>query len=572
MAIQRCPYCKAIIDEGAEYCTNCGTKLLFPEDDFIEEEIPGEKLINLDDDMDEATDDEHKDLDLEPPGDEENLEAEKSFGEDSEEDDAGEDSAQELESGEDDLGQAAPEDQPSGQEEHHSRKRRRRFKRKSSPKKEKEEIPVEIVDDIGSMEAEDSSDEIKEAVAAAPAEPVFDGSELMPDLEAEQEVREELESESEPRVEPEADDQKKAAEAIGEDEWNLTGAASEPAEEAAEEALVDEQAAEDSDKAETRHGLTDDLPDHFAQALDEARERAGEPLEAPAPSLEAEEEPEELFEGKPQGGADEEALEPEPGTAEEKEWQTPPPVDDELTPKPDPEESNAVQTDDIKEIVDEAEKEKEEIEAFIASVKKERQAFKSQTPADTQDVPPWVEGVEKGPLPDIPPTDEIESRQQETEGDAAGELDSTPPSEEIPRDPSIPGYDTRSAFPETVDQQGLPFVAGTQEVEEQEIAEEKSTIAEEPVRKSKTPRRKTQPLGFGDWIKARIFDILFVTALWFVAMWIASQVLEASVFRIITGAVPLALSFLALLLLIYFFFFLFFLGETLGNYLFFTED
>ena len=44
MAIKRCPYCKAIIDEGSEYCSNCGTQLLFPEDEFIEEEIPGDKI------------------------------------------------------------------------------------------------------------------------------------------------------------------------------------------------------------------------------------------------------------------------------------------------------------------------------------------------------------------------------------------------------------------------------------------------------------------------------------------------------------------------------------------------
>ncbi|MFQ5790774.1 MAG: zinc ribbon domain-containing protein, partial [Acidobacteriota bacterium] len=46
MAIRRCPYCKAIIDESSEYCSNCGTRLLFPEDEFIEEEIPGEKIVD----------------------------------------------------------------------------------------------------------------------------------------------------------------------------------------------------------------------------------------------------------------------------------------------------------------------------------------------------------------------------------------------------------------------------------------------------------------------------------------------------------------------------------------------
>ncbi len=48
MAIRRCPYCKAIIDEGSEYCSNCGTQLIFPEDEFVEEEIPGEKIVDVD--------------------------------------------------------------------------------------------------------------------------------------------------------------------------------------------------------------------------------------------------------------------------------------------------------------------------------------------------------------------------------------------------------------------------------------------------------------------------------------------------------------------------------------------
>ena len=45
MAIRRCPYCKAIIDEQDKYCNNCGTQLLFPEDEYIEEEIPGDRIV-----------------------------------------------------------------------------------------------------------------------------------------------------------------------------------------------------------------------------------------------------------------------------------------------------------------------------------------------------------------------------------------------------------------------------------------------------------------------------------------------------------------------------------------------
>jgi len=46
MAITRCPYCHAIIDENDKYCNNCGTQLLFPEDDETDEEIPGEKILD----------------------------------------------------------------------------------------------------------------------------------------------------------------------------------------------------------------------------------------------------------------------------------------------------------------------------------------------------------------------------------------------------------------------------------------------------------------------------------------------------------------------------------------------
>jgi len=48
MAIRRCPYCKAIIDESQKYCNNCGTQLLFPEDEFVEEDIKGDKIVDED--------------------------------------------------------------------------------------------------------------------------------------------------------------------------------------------------------------------------------------------------------------------------------------------------------------------------------------------------------------------------------------------------------------------------------------------------------------------------------------------------------------------------------------------
>ncbi|MGB2907926.1 MAG: hypothetical protein WBB73_12540, partial [Candidatus Aminicenantaceae bacterium] len=282
-----------------------------------------------------------------------------------------------------------------------------------------------------------------------------------------------------------------------------------------------------------------------------------------------------------------EMLTPEPGTAEEKEWQTPPPMGEPLS-DPGTQDEQKIQTGDIEDIVDEAEKEKEEIDDFIASIKKERRSVHDQIKSDTQDIPPWAKNVPDGPLPEIPHTDEIvfkdkvdweeqgdaeEAEPVENEEEKSPEEDSSSLVEEEIAEGPIPGYDTRSAFPETVDQQGLPFVK-TAEIMGEEIEEEiEEEVAEEaPAPKKIRVKRKSQPVGFSDWIRARIFDIVFVSMLWFVAMWIASQVIGISVFRVLSGSTPVALLFLGVLLFIYFFFFLYFLGETLGNYLFSSDE
>lgn len=61
MAITRCPYCHAIIDENDKYCNNCGTQLLFPEDDEVDEEIPGEKIVDAEVEEKDYTVDEPED-------------------------------------------------------------------------------------------------------------------------------------------------------------------------------------------------------------------------------------------------------------------------------------------------------------------------------------------------------------------------------------------------------------------------------------------------------------------------------------------------------------------------------
>jgi len=68
VAIKRCPYCRSIIDEADRYCENCGTQLLFPEDENIEEDIPGEKILEAEDNLpDENLEIPSRDDTIEPP-------------------------------------------------------------------------------------------------------------------------------------------------------------------------------------------------------------------------------------------------------------------------------------------------------------------------------------------------------------------------------------------------------------------------------------------------------------------------------------------------------------------------
>jgi len=76
MAIKRCPYCKSFIEEKDKYCKNCGTQLLFPEDEFIDEQIPGDKIIEDDRVREEDLEEESSEKDAEEEDEEEEEEEE----------------------------------------------------------------------------------------------------------------------------------------------------------------------------------------------------------------------------------------------------------------------------------------------------------------------------------------------------------------------------------------------------------------------------------------------------------------------------------------------------------------
>lgn len=527
MAVKRCPYCKAIIDEGAEYCTNCGTKLLFPEDEAIQEEIPGEMLT-------------HDDFPGEDEESEEEADKKKRVNEAPEEE-------QVTEKEEDKEEEALP-----------SLPKKTKSKRRRSVSKTRNVTPAETEDASGEVVVDESAEDI------------------------------------------------------------------EPEPEEAEE-VIDVR---DEFKIATRRGKTEDLPDGFAETLEEAKAKIEETAaeEVAEKAIEEEIPMDEAGKVYDQTAA-EMQREPLEEVSEIKD-----PASEEPLREPSRFEAGIVQTNDIEDIVDDAEKEKKEIDEFIYSVKKERESGIKVD--ETGELPPWAEAMEGTTPPPMPPTDEIELQEEEASeeiGDAPedvekweaenvpqpeDELETAPEAgpekeQEQRQEPPIekgPGYDTSSAFPETVsvdqktDQKGLPFRGDTEEeplkgrpvqaeafpkdsyqeeVHEDEIipdsyieeeVEEAAVQTETPRSFKIRPRRRTTPIPFLDWIKARIFDVFFIAALWFITLWVASQVLEISVIELIATSSSLTLMFLGILLALYFFFFLFFLGETLGNYLFSQDE
>jgi len=422
MAIQRCPYCKAIIDEDLEYCSNCGTRLLFPEDEFIEEEIPGEKIVD-------------EEVKAEEPEQEVEIRPKK--------------------------------------------------KRKERKKKEKDGLSPTKKEEIAEIENEDLETEKEE--------PIED-----------EEKTEEL---SQAEIEEESDE------------------------------LVDlEQEMEMKEKPEGESETEEEL-----QAEEEIEEEIVEPAEE---DLSREEEKSQEIDL---------AVEQEEGEIEE---------------YPDKSEEVDFKTADLEKIVDSAEKEKEDIEKFLDSLREERKKHEEIEEGHQEredELPPWAAKIKEAPPTDIPVSQEKEEKEEllepEEEVSYIEKKEHLEPEEAYNTEEEtglgdVQAVDTGVGIPEKIDQQDLPF-DGYYEEEETGII---------------IPRKERKASRFAVWLKSRIFDVFFVVLLWFVTLWIASHVIDVSIFQLISSSTWESLGFLAALLAVYFFLFLFFLGETIGSYFFSREE
>ncbi|MEN6561428.1 MAG: zinc-ribbon domain-containing protein [Acidobacteriota bacterium] len=542
MAITRCPYCHAIIDENDKYCNNCGTQLLFADDDDVEEEIPGEKIVEAEV--------EEKDYTVEEPEGEKRPTGDRDLEDDIEE---------ELEEKTEEM---RPEDlvDEEGEEGEEDEE--------SEPTEE-----VILVDEndaaagkagIAAAPEEDKTGEVKApSVSAAPQEGAESleedeedeehGKGTMP-IALDDEIEDELEEEEEELEPPPPSGERPEIEYVAE---------TPPPDEAATAGEAALRPVTFDTKEFENLGRTVELSKQKVDRFIEGRAVAAPPAAPPEPpSGRPEAEPipeprsmpwaEPMAQAEPgreeEGPAREEADAGEGALAG-----TPEPSTGALPPWASTMKGAPVFTEDTGPVETRRQRGGE---PFSPDTEEGVEIFPRRRASDSTIGLP--EQVRQAPLPfeaavageDADMEDEEladEERDEREEEEAALEIprDLTPEEVVLPagqvspiREPVLPARPREAAGPAF------------------EAAEE----AEEP-----EPR---PPFSFSVFFKSKAFDILFVGLFWLVALWLAAGSTGRTLFEILGAMSGPMLLLYGVFLLIYFFLFKFFLGETIGDRLF----
>lgn len=492
MGIKRCPYCRALISDRDQYCKNCGTQLLFPEDEEIEEEIPGDKIIE---------DDRQKD-------DSEFLAGEELEEESEQEKELEEELKLEEETVEQ-TGEVILKENTAPLEETEVEKITAAARRRAKPR------------DL-SITAEEK---LLFAGEKKP-EPTQKAQETLPGTEdyLVEKIKKEVLSEGEP--EPE--------EPVRKGPGVVTR-------------IVEElrRKEEQEETAEAPSEASPGLVTRMVEELELEEKRAA------AESYEVE-------------SGEEEAAVPQTFASAE------------LDKIGATTELGRREVEDFFKVLEE--KEKEHL--------KERLKTSGKGAEGTGEVPSWIKEVKtastellggaegtgevKGPEKVEAETDEIWLEEEET-----------------PTEPTM-------GFPERLTRSGLEAVEAqdeaSREVEmelEEEIEEPEEEIESETgeiYREKAEPvvaggaispggiqaeeGRSLPPLGFKNFVKAKIFDLLFLVMFWLVSIWIAARSMQTTIFKLFGLAGSGLLFYLLILTFFYFFLFYFFIGETLGDRLF----
>lgn len=519
MAITRCPYCHAIIDENDKYCNNCGTQLLFSEDEEIEEEIPGEKIIEADV--------EEKDYTVDEPGDEKRPAPKKDLdheiGEELE-DELGKEkeatsldelvAAEAAEADEEDIteevilvdeAEAAEAKSPDGSVAPvEGEAIRLKTPEREGPKTVDEEDADKIEKDEGEdeeeVEDEELAEELEEDIEKEPVEgarPANDDETREYASMAAAAGRTVAKSPVEAPLPPDEPDIEYVSENGPPDETATAGEAG------LRPATFDSQELENLGKTVD---LSREKIDQFLEVM-----TAKKVEKAPAPA------------------------EPAPETAPEPPTGTLPPWASTMKGAPVfPEDTGSVETRKVRG------------EPGIPDTE-EVEIFPRPRPSDsTMGLP---EKVGQAPLPFRTPTDEEEVKIEDEEGIAEEEARNVTPEAVV-----LPGGRVRPAR-EPILPVRRPEPEGSVRTEAEAAAE-----IEEPA-----PR---PPFSFSVFLKSKTFDILFVGLFWLVALWLAAYSMGMTLFGILGSMSGPMLLLYAVFVLLYFFLFKFFLGETLGDRLF----
>jgi len=546
MAIIRCPYCHAIIDENDKYCNNCGTQLLFTEDETVEEEIPGEKIIDADV--------EEKDYTVDEPGDEKRPAAAKDL-------DTGIDEDLERELREETEEMALDELVAEG-----------------TGGEAGDEVTEEVilVDEIAASEAkaEDGSPDLAKEDTAEPKKAGEEAEEEDDEEEEEEEKEEEKDKDEEDEKEDDEDeetDEKGDEKDKGKDEDK------------------DEEEEEDSDEDEEIE--EEDIAKEPAKAeepekADDTTTEIPEPLGASGEVAEVEyivETPETDIASIAGGSA------LRPLTFDTREL-----------------ESIGETVELGKEKVDsfvaaEAEADTEPKPEPPAPPQAAEKAPTGEPPTGT--LPPWASTMKGAP---VFPEDTGPVETRKIQGGEPGTLETEDEVEIFPRRKVS---DSTMGLPERISQSPLPFdrtptgevpgeegeddaAADTGEAAEGVTTEAVAPPAEpaRPARQPIFPVREPEPreparpriealdesrepeprppFSFSAFFKSKAFDVLFVGIFWLVALWLAAGSMGMTLFEILGSMSGSMLLLYAVFAFLYFFLFKFFLGETLGDRLF----
>ena len=566
MAITRCPYCHAIIDENDKYCNNCGTQLLFPEDETLEEEIPGEKILDAEtEEKDYDTGEFGKSrLDTLDEGGEERKTGSGFLTNDGEEGSEPKSIEDLLEA--EDLGESLEEEEDL-----------------------EEEGPEEVivVDEIAAQEAAEAADTAR--VAQEPKEktppeipPPVRPSEPTPVLRAvEPEIATEEAREPETVRQPEAAAEPEAAPAappLEEKIPDTTAVIPEPPVAMPPPPPEAKPLTFDTHELEGI-GKTIDLgKEKLDKIIEDLSEKSPEPARAepePEPSPEPETQaipvPEIVVppvrEPEPEIPA---APEPRPKTPliiEPRTGTLPPWVDEmkgapSLLDREDTKERDHVFDRIKKPAPTEETSPPEETSAPAADNTAvhdtaEEEIFPKRKPSDSG--LGYPERLTQPILPFGPDALENEGEEQEEEI-AAQEAEEVTPEETI-EPPAEEVETSREAEPAAPP----PVITPPARTQKEEVVPPSGLDLE-------ADEEEPPPFSFSLFLKSKAFDGLFIGVFWLLALWLAAASLGTTLFGLFSvTAWPLLLLYVILIVL-YIFLFKFFLGETLGDRLFKTRE